>query len=95
MSNFADPTNRQVVWDKQYRRLLRNFLNSHRYFDGSEVAKYMRAKGLPDPEHHNIWGARINYYASKGWFSKTMNRGVPSGACHKQTCRIWESKLYD
>ena len=53
----------------------------------------MRARGLHDPDHHNHWGAQITHYAGLGWMVPT-GRGVPSGAAHVSTVRIWKSALY-
>ena len=79
----------QLHWERQYQDLLREFLSTHKQFDGSAVAAWMRTKGLGDPDHHNHWGAQITYYANLGWF-KAIGHGIPSGAGHTQTVRIWE-----
>lgn len=60
----------QIVWERKYQWLLRRFLVQHTRFNGSQVCEYMRSRGLPEPDHHNFWGAQISYYASAGWFKK-------------------------
>lgn len=97
MSNYAHrPQNsslnlaHQLAWERAYQELLIKFLKTHREFDGSAVAAWMRSKGLHDPDHHNMWGAQITYYSKLGWM-KPVGRGVPSGAAHIAQVRIWES----
>ena len=58
----------QIAWEKQYQKLLIEFLETHEEFDGSAVAAWMRKQGLHDPDHHNLWGAQIAYYARAGWY---------------------------
>ncbi len=97
MSNFANrPQNAplnlalQIAWEKQYQKLLKRFLKKHYEFDGSAVAAWMRKQGLHDPTHHNLWGSQISHYAHLGWFVP-IGRGVPSGAAHIASVRIWRS----
>ena len=100
MSNYARrpqhaPLNlaHQVAWEKQYQKLLIQFLKTHDEFDGSAVAAWMRKQGLHDPDHHNLWGAQITYYAGLKWFVP-IGRGIPSGAAHIAQVRIWKSQMY-
>ena len=97
MSNYAvrpqhTPLNlaQQIAWEKQYQILLRQFLKTHYEFDGSAVAAWMRKLGLHDPDHHNLWGSQITYYANLGWMT-AVGRGIPSGAAHIAQVRIWQS----
>jgi hypothetical protein len=82
----------QLAWEKQYQQLLRLFLKTHYEFDGSAVAAWMRAQGLHDPVHHNMWGVQITFYAGLGWMHP-VGRGVPSGAAHIAQVRIWRSTM--
>ena len=100
MSNFAKrpqhgPLNlaHQIAWEKQYQQLLLQFLTTHEEFDGSAVAAWMRKQGLHDPDHHNLWGTQITYYAKLGWMVP-VGRGIPSGAAHIAQVRIWRSAFY-
>lgn len=100
MSNFAKKPNRkpfyitcQIAWERTYQELLIEFLTIHETFDGSAVAAWMRKKGLHNPEHHNLWGTQITYYASQQWMHP-IGRGVPSGAAHVAQVRIWRSNLW-
>jgi hypothetical protein len=96
MTNFAvrpqhAPLNfaHQIAWEKAYQALLIEFLKVHPQFDGSAVAAWMRKKGLHDPQHHNMWGTQILYYANLKWFTP-IGRGVPTGAAHISQVRIWQ-----
>lgn len=100
MSNFAvrpkhGPLNlaHQIAWEKEYQRLLRLFLQTHYEFDGSAVAAWMRKQGLHDPDHHNLWGSQITYYAGVGWYI-AVGHGIPSGAAHISQVRIWQSTMF-
>ena len=100
MSNYAarpqnGPLNLalQIAWEREYQRLLREFLKAHDEFDGSAVAAWMRKRGLHDPDHHNLWGVQISHYANLGWMIP-IGRGVPSGAAHISQVRIWKSASY-
>lgn len=100
MSNFAvRPQNAplnlayQLAWERKYQELLIEFLKSHDEFDGSAVAAWMRTRGLHDPDHHNHWGAQITYYANLGWMTP-VGKGVPTGAAHVSSVRIWKSCKY-
>lgn len=100
MSNYSHrPSNAplnltyQIAWEKDYQKLLIEFLETHDEFDGSAVAAWMRKRGLHDPNHHNLWGAQIPYYANLGWMTP-VGRGVPSGAAHVAQVRIWKSAKY-
>ena len=100
MSNFAKrpqhgPLNlaHQIAWEQAYQRLLIQFLTIHEEFDGSAVAARMRKQGLHDPDHHNLWGAQITYYAKLGWMIP-VGRGIPSGAAHIAQVRIWRSTKF-
>ncbi len=83
----------QIAWEKQYQKLLIDFLKTHDEFDGSAVAAWMRKQGLHDPEHHNLWGVQISHYANLRWMT-AVGRGVPSGAAHIAQVRIWKSELF-
>lgn len=100
MTNFAarpqnSPLNLsyQIAWEKQYQKLLIQFLGTHEEFDGSAVAAWMRKQGLHDPEHHNQWGSQITYYAKLGWMIP-IGRCVPSGAAHISQVRLWRSTKF-
>lgn len=100
MTNFANrpqngPLNlaHQIAWERAYQTLLIEFLEIHDEFDGSAVAAWMRKKGLHDPDHHNLWGSQITYYAGLGWMVP-IGKGVPTGAAHISTVRIWKSTKY-
>ena len=100
MSNYAvrrqhAPLNHahQIAWERQYQDLLKEFLRTHDEFDGSAVAAWMRKQGLHDPDHHNLWGSQITYYANLGWMAP-IGKGVPTGAAHIASVRIWKSALY-
>lgn len=100
MSNYAvrpqhTPLNtaHQIAWERSYQDLLKEFLRTHDEFDGSAVAAWMRKQGLHDPDHHNLWGSQITYYANLGWM-KAIGKGVPTGAAHIATVRIWKSASY-
>lgn len=100
MSNYANrpsaaPLNLayQIAWERQYQKLLVQFLQLHDEFDGSAVAAWMRQQGLHDPDHHNLWGVQIPYYASHGWMT-AVGRGIPTGAAHVAQVRIWKSNSY-
>ena len=100
MSNFATrPQNGplnialQIAWEKAYQKLLLKFLKTHDQFDGSAIAAWMRKNGLHDPNHHNLWGAQISYYAALGWMTP-LGHGVPTGAAHIAQVRIWKSTKY-
>ena len=100
MSNFAQrphhsPLNMkyQIEWEQAYQKLLFQFLKLHAEFDGSAIAAWMRAQGLHDPNHHNLWGAQVVYYASLGLFVP-IGRGIPSGAAHIAQVRIWRNASY-
>ena len=100
MSNFAKrPKNTplnlayRIAWEKQYQQLLLQFLATHEEFDGSAVAAWMRKQGLHDPDHHNLWGAQIAYYANLGWMVP-IGHGVPSGAAHIAQVRVWRSTKF-
>lgn len=100
MTNFAKrpqtaPLNLayQIAWERQYQTLLVEFLRTHYEFDGSAVAAWMRKKGLHDPDHHNMWGAQIPYYAKLGWMV-AVGRGIPTGAAHIAQVRIWRSTKF-
>ena len=100
MTNFArrpqnGPLNlaHQIAWEKEYQRLLVEFLKIHDEFDGSAVAAWMRKQGLHDPDHHNLWGVQISHYASLKWFV-AIGRGIPTGAAHVAQVRIWKSQSY-
>lgn len=100
MSNFAQrpqngPLNLayQIEWEKQYQKLLKEFLRIHEEFDGSAIAAWMRKQGLHDPNHHNMWGAQIPYYAKLGWMTP-VGRCIPTGAAHVAQVRLWRSNLF-
>lgn len=80
----------QIAWEKEYQRLLIEFLKTHYEFDGSAVAAWMRKQGLHDPNHHNLWGTQISHYAALGWFIP-IGRSIPSGAAHIAQVRLWRS----
>lgn len=97
MSNFAvrpqnTPLNlaHQIAWERRYQELFLDFIHLHKEFDGSAVAAWMRSKGLHDPDHHNHWGTQITHYAKLGWITP-IGRGIPSGAAHIASVRIWRS----
>lgn len=101
MSNFAQrpqntPLNlaHQIAWEREYQRLLRIFLKKMKgqEFDGSAVAAWMRQQGLHDPDHHNLWGAQITYYAGLKWIVP-VGHGIPTGAAHIAQVRIWKGAL--
>lgn len=97
MTNFAHrPQNGslnltyQIEWERKYQEHLREFLTQHYEFDGSAIAAWMRQRGMHDPDHHNLWGAQIPYYAHQGWFTK-VGSTIPTGAGHTQTVALWRS----
>lgn len=83
----------QIAWEREYQRLLLQFLTTHEEFDGSAVAAWMRKQGLHDPDHHNMWGTQITYYANLGWMV-AVGRGIPTGAAHIAQVRIWRSTKF-
>lgn len=83
----------QIAWEREYQRLLLQFLATHEEFDGSAVAAWMRQQGLHDPDHHNMWGSQITYYANLGWMV-AIGRGIPTGAAHIAQVRIWRSTKF-
>ena len=100
MSNFAErPQNTplnlsfQIAWELAYQKLLIQFLKLHEEFDGSAIAAWMRKQGLHDPNHHNLWGVQVTYYAGLGLFTMA-GRGIPSGAAHIAQVCIWRSNSY-
>lgn len=103
MTNFAKGMNSSkgtplniasdIVWEKLYQDLLRQFLKTHDEFDGSAVAAWMRRHGLHDPSHHNKWGTQINYYANLGWYTK-IGSAVPTGAAHISQVGYWKSDFF-
>jgi len=100
VTNFAQrpqtaPLNlaHQIAWEREYQRLLIEFLKTHDEFDGSAVAAWMRKQGLHDPNHHNMWGTQISHYAQLGWMVP-VGRGIPSGAAHIAQVRIWRSTKF-
>lgn len=84
--NFQDY---QLKWERKYQQLFIKFLRTHETFDGSEVSAWMRKQGLHEPEHHNMWGAQISYYAARGWMTK-LERVIPKNkGSHLGQVRLW------
>ena len=99
MSNYAvRPQNaplgiaHQIAWEREYQRLLKQFLKLHKQFDGSAVAAWMRKQGLHDPVHHNLWATQISYYADLGWMVP-IGKCIPTGNAHISLVREWETRL--
>lgn len=92
--NTVTNTPYQVTWEREYQRHLKTFLREHHFFDGSMVCKYMRAQGLQDPVHHNMWATQINFYAGQGWMKNIGRTRFPAGEhSHGRDITEWESLL--
>lgn len=85
--------NFQIQWEKQYQELLRKFLTAKPEFQGGEVCRWMRQRGLGDPIHHNMWATQLTYYAKQGWFRKIGHRPPNTPHTHINEVALWRSNL--
>jgi glucose/arabinose dehydrogenase len=84
----------QISWERQYQKLLMEFLKTHYEFDGSELCSWMRQQGLHDPDHHNHWGTQVKYYSDNKLFYK-VGKAVPTGRHgHLNIVALWRSNSF-
>ena len=58
-------------WKEQYLILARQFLEVHEIFEGGMLKEHCKARGLPDPHSHNVWGAMVRGLSTaRGWTEK-------------------------
>ena len=82
-----------IAWEKKYQLLLRKFLRKNAEFQGGMVCRWMRAHGLEDPPHHNMWATQLNYYAGMGWMRKTGHAPPTTEHTHINEVAVWRSNL--
>jgi hypothetical protein len=86
--------NYNLLWERDYQRLLVKFLKNHKTFAGSDVCAWMRKQGLGEPLHHNHWPTQIAYYAGQQWFKKIGSVRPTTSHSHIGEVALWESLLY-
>ena len=84
----------QIDWEKKYQSLLVKFLKSKSSFQGGEICRWMRVRGLGEPVHHNMWATQLNYYAGKGWFKKVGNEIPTTSHTHINSIAVWQSQMF-
>ena len=81
-------------WKKNYYRNAAQFLARNRVFEGGKMCAYCRERGMPDPHHHNVWGAMLGGLRRLGWIEKVGRVAPTTKHTHIDSVCQWESKLY-
>jgi hypothetical protein len=79
-------------WMGDSLRLLRIFADLRDDFIGEEFRLYATQHGLPQPHHHNAWGALLRTGATRGIIRITdRTRQMTTGKSHARRSPVWES----
>ena len=81
-------------WKKQYYEHAARYLRGHRIVEGGQICAYCRAQGMPDPHHHNVWGAMMASLRNLGWVEKIGMVTPTTRHTHIDKVCQCESKLY-
>jgi hypothetical protein len=81
-------------WKKMYYDNALKFLTKHKLFDGGQLCAFCREQGMPEPHHHNVWGAMVNSLRKMGWTEKVGMMVPTTMHTHINYVCQWKSKLY-
>jgi hypothetical protein len=81
-------------WKKQYYENAAKYLSENRIIEGGKICAFCRAEGMPDPHHHNVWGAMMASLQKLGWVEKIGMVTPTTRHTHINKVCQWESKLF-
>ena len=81
-------------WKKAYYQNAVEYLRNNQYIEGGKLCAFCRERGMPEPHHHNVWGAMVASLGKRGWMEK-IGMVVPTTKhTHINAVCQWKSKLY-
>ena len=81
-------------WKKAYYHNAAEYLSKNKIIEGGKLCAFCHERGMPDPHHHNVWGAMVASLRKMGWIEKVGMIQPTTKHTHINAVCQWESKLY-
>ena len=79
---------------KAYYHNAAEYRSKNKIVEGGKLCAFCRERGMPDPHHHNVWGAMVASLQKMGWIEKVGMIQPTTKHTHINAVCQWESKLY-
>lgn len=84
--------NERIDWRLNVLALLQQYASSYAEFTADQFRRYCAEQKVPEPHHHNVWGALFTTAHRRDWIRPTGQSSLAKRkAAHARACTVWRS----